>query len=94
MSPSDSHPRTTIFDLGPQRPFEGDPKSMEAARQLKAHKAERAKWVDENGGAIEMSVFVIDASRTMRRDPQRYVEKLPEGVALGPKSGSNRVIVH
>jgi hypothetical protein len=94
MSPPESNPRTTIFDLGPQRPFEGDPNSVEAARQLKGCEAERAAWLSESGGAVEMNAFVVDARRMMQRDPRRYVGNLPDGVTVGQKSGFNRVVVH
>jgi hypothetical protein len=92
--PPESNPRMTIYDLGPQRPFEGDPNSVEAARRLKAHEAERAAWLSESGGPVEMNAFAIDARRMMQRDPERHVQELPDGVTVGPKSGRHRVVIH
>jgi hypothetical protein len=64
------------------------------ARLLREYGAERTRWLEQNGGPVELDMYAIDAARTLQRDPRRYVEKLPEGVEVGPKHGGDRVVFH
>lgn len=60
-------------------------------RQMETFAAERAAWEKESGGgAVEISS--PHAGEMVERGRGRYVTKLPEGVTLGPRSGTNRVI--
>lgn len=43
-------------------------------------------------GPSEVFLWSTDAAESLERDPSRYVEKLPPGMKMGPRSGTNWII--
>ena len=54
---------------------------------------ERAEWLKENGGPVQLDMFSVPAGEALECDHARYVERLPDGVEAGPKHGTARVIL-
>jgi hypothetical protein len=68
--------RIIIFDLGPAK---SDP--------------ERRAWEREHGdAAAELQCFPAHGGEMLENGHGRYVRHLPQGVKLGPRHGTNRII--
>jgi hypothetical protein len=80
---------------GPVQRFLFDEDVRHRASLKRKHRIDVERWRHESGGGpVEMDMYRVDAARAMERDPQRYVAALPPGVAAGPKSGKNRVVIY
>jgi hypothetical protein len=61
-------------------------------RAAAAYAQDRKAWLAEHGGVVEISMMTVGAREAIERGGGRYVDKLPDGMEPGPKSGINRVV--
>lgn len=60
-----------------------------ALRAYAAARDEYDRWRRDNGGPVEIEMWIVLAQEAMARDPHRYSDKLPKGQKPGTAHAEN-----
>jgi hypothetical protein len=67
-------------------------KYREFLRSQDTFALERAAWLQEHGGPVELDMWATSAGESLERDPARYRAELPPGMTPGRHIGVDRII--